>query len=160
MGFSDLVDLWVIKDKKPVILCARRMSISSEQNMKRRSRSESIHKVCLLYSKIKRSYDYQTWPTHFFRNSRGAQRFMGFFSWCVFRRPIDWADKRQSHCKRASSESHCCKACLKDSPTTTFFSTQTKSWSTSSDCSAIASDKHSAIIAPEMSFFCRISSWT
>ena len=29
-GFSDLVDLWVIKIKKPIILCARSMSRSSE----------------------------------------------------------------------------------------------------------------------------------
>ena len=32
IGFSDLVDLWVIKIKKPMILCARSTSRSSEQS--------------------------------------------------------------------------------------------------------------------------------
>ena len=44
-GFSDLVDLWVIKIKKPMILCARSMSRSREQSTKRRSRSENMRKV-------------------------------------------------------------------------------------------------------------------
>ena len=39
-GFSDLVDLWVIKSKKPMILCARSTSRSREQSTKGRSRSE------------------------------------------------------------------------------------------------------------------------
>ena len=50
IGFSDLVDLWVIKIRKPMILCARRMSRSREQSKKRRSRSENMRKVCLFYS--------------------------------------------------------------------------------------------------------------
>ena len=49
-GFSDLVDLWVIKIKKPMILCARSTSRSREQNAKRRSRSENKRKACLSYS--------------------------------------------------------------------------------------------------------------
>ena len=34
----------------------------------------------LVYSKVKitRLYDYQTWQTHFMRNSQGAQRSVGF----------------------------------------------------------------------------------
>ena len=56
---SDLVDLWVTKIKKPMILCARGMSRSREQYRKRRSRSESppfsekftrCAKVCGLFS--------------------------------------------------------------------------------------------------------------
>ena len=35
--FSDLVDLWVIKIKKPMILCARSTPRSREQSTKRRS---------------------------------------------------------------------------------------------------------------------------
>ena len=47
---SDLVDLWVIKIKKPMILCAHSTSRSREQNTKRRSSSENTWKVCLFYS--------------------------------------------------------------------------------------------------------------
>ena len=36
----DLADLWVIKIKKPMILCERSTSKSSEQSMKRRSQQE------------------------------------------------------------------------------------------------------------------------
>ena len=50
IGFSDLVDLWVIGTKKPMILCARSTSRSREQNTKRRSSSENMWKVCLFYS--------------------------------------------------------------------------------------------------------------
>ena len=42
IGFSDLVDLWVIKIKKPMILCAHSTSRPSEQSTKRRSRSENM----------------------------------------------------------------------------------------------------------------------
>ena len=50
IAFSDLVDLWVIKINKPMILCARSMSRSSEQSTKHRSHSENMQKVCLFYS--------------------------------------------------------------------------------------------------------------
>ena len=50
IGFSDLDDLWVIKIKKPMILCAHSTSRSSEQSTKRRSRSGSMRKVCLFSS--------------------------------------------------------------------------------------------------------------
>ena len=48
-----------------------------------------------LYStvSITRLYDYQTWQTQFVRNSRGAQRFVGFFLDCGFRALIGWAGK-------------------------------------------------------------------
>ena len=45
-GFSDSVDLWVIKIKQPMILCARSTLKSSEQRLS----SESMWKVCLFYS--------------------------------------------------------------------------------------------------------------
>ena len=79
IGFSDLVDLWVIKIKKPMILCACSTSRSSEQSTKN---TDHTVRVCerFVYSvvKITRLYDYQTWKTRFWRNSRGAQRFVGF----------------------------------------------------------------------------------
>ena len=51
IGFSDLVDFWVMKvKKKPMILCARSMSRSREQRTKCRSSSENTWKVCLFYS--------------------------------------------------------------------------------------------------------------
>ena len=51
IGFSDLIVLWV--KKKPMILCARSMSTSSEQSTKRRSRSESMRNVCLFSTLVK-----------------------------------------------------------------------------------------------------------
>ena len=42
IAFTDIVDLWVIKIKKPIILCARSTSRSREQSTKRRSRSENM----------------------------------------------------------------------------------------------------------------------
>ena len=48
IGFYDLVDLWVIKIKKPMILCALSTSRSREQSAKLRPHRESMRKVCLL----------------------------------------------------------------------------------------------------------------
>ena len=42
-GFSVLVDLWLVKINKPMILCARSTLISSKQSTKRGSRE--IHEV-------------------------------------------------------------------------------------------------------------------
>ena len=42
IGFYDYVDLWVIKIKTPVILCARSTSRSREQSKERRPRSEKM----------------------------------------------------------------------------------------------------------------------
>ena len=53
--FSDLVELWVIKIKMPMILCARSTLRSCELSTKRRSRGENTRKVCLFYSRIKHS---------------------------------------------------------------------------------------------------------
>ena len=39
IGCSDFVDLWVIKIKKPMILCARSTSISREQSTKHGART-------------------------------------------------------------------------------------------------------------------------
>ena len=79
IGFSDLVELQVIKIKKPVILCARSTSRSSEQRKKHRSSNERMLKSVYSVVKITRLYDYQTQQTRFWRTSRGVQRLMGFF---------------------------------------------------------------------------------
>ena len=50
IGYSDLVELWVTKIKKRIILCARSTSRSREQSTKGRSRRENMRKVCLFYS--------------------------------------------------------------------------------------------------------------
>ena len=47
MEVSDLVGLWVIKIKKPMILCARGTSRSREPSTKRRSSSENLRTACL-----------------------------------------------------------------------------------------------------------------
>ena len=64
-----------------MILCALNTSRSREQNAKIGSHRKSMRKVCLFIVTITRSY-HQTWQT-FFRNSRSAQRFVGFFFWIV-----------------------------------------------------------------------------
>ena len=69
----------------------------SERSTKRRSRSENMRKAFFKsIVKVTRLYDYQTWPTHFLRNSRGAQRYVGFFLNCAFRTLIGWANKLRS----------------------------------------------------------------
>ena len=50
IGFTDVVDLWVTKIKKLMILCARSTSRSREQRTKRRSRSENVRMAGLFYS--------------------------------------------------------------------------------------------------------------
>ena len=79
--FSDLTDLWVIK---PMILCAR-STRSREQSTKWRMSETFVDFIV----KRTRLYDYQTWQTCLSRNSGGAQRFVGFFSWLCFS-DADW----------------------------------------------------------------------
>ena len=92
IGFSDPVDLWVIKVKKAYDpLRAQYIEIKwTVQSTKRRSRSENRRKVCLSYSKTK-PQDFMTIKHG--RNSRGLQRFVGFFLDSTFRVMIGWADK-------------------------------------------------------------------
>ena len=94
-----------------MILRARSTSRSSEQSTKRRSRT--VRNVCSFKIKITRLYDYQTWRIHFVRNSRGAQRFIGFFSWSCFSdadwlgRPITW---QQWSVQSVDSAPSCCSS--------------------------------------------------
>ena len=82
IGFPGLVDLWVIKIKRPMILCARNTSRSREQSKKRRSRSENMRKVCLFYSQNNKilwlSNNADIIIIIILRNSHGVQRFVGF----------------------------------------------------------------------------------
>ena len=92
--FSDLVDLWVIKIKKSQWSFAH---VVHRDQVNRARNTDDAARTCerFVYStvKITRLHDYQTWQTHFSRNSRGAQRFVGFFSWlCVS--DADWLDRR------------------------------------------------------------------
>ena len=97
MGVSDLVGLWVIKIKKPMILCARRTPRSSEQSTKRRSSSKNMWKVFHSVVKITRLYDYQTGRHIFVRNSRGALVgffFSSFFFSCLWFSDSDWLSRQ------------------------------------------------------------------
>ena len=65
-----------------MILCARSTSRSSEQSTKHRSRREINRKVCSFYSQNNKIVWLSNMADTFFVwNSRGAQRFVGFFSW-------------------------------------------------------------------------------
>ena len=97
--FSDLVDLWVIKIKKRMILCARSTSRSREQSKKRRSCSKNMGKVYFTV-KLTRLLDYQT-CRHFFveKFTRSAMVCGLFFFSCgmwAFRALIDWSSKLHS----------------------------------------------------------------
>ena len=77
---ASIVDLWVMKIKKPMILCVRSMSVD---HVNRAQNADHAARTCerFVYSRVKmtRLYDYQTWQTHFGGNSRCAQRFVGFY---------------------------------------------------------------------------------
>ena len=81
--------------KKPMILCARSTSRSSERSTKLGSHWKSMQKVCLFYSK--KNNEIISLTNMADRNSPGMQRFVGFFLDCLLRMLIGWADKLQSH---------------------------------------------------------------
>ena len=86
IGFSDLFDLWVIKIKKN--LCSFAHGVRWEY-LNRARTTNHVVRTCemFVHSIVKkvRLYDYQTWRIHFSKNSRGVQRYVGFFL-CVFGR--------------------------------------------------------------------------
>ena len=55
-----------------MILCARSM-------LRARNADQAARTCKRPVVKMTRCYDYQTWPTHFWRNSSGAQRYVGLF---------------------------------------------------------------------------------
>ena len=81
---------WFSGKKAYMILCAHRMSRSSEQS----TNTDHTARTCgrLIYSivKITRLYDYQTWQTHFWINLRSAQRYVGFFFLIVLSGCCHW----------------------------------------------------------------------
>ena len=98
IGFSDLVELWVITTKEPMILCARSTSRSkwTEHDI------ENVWKVCLLNSENSKIYYFQTRRTHCWRNLQVAQRlwFSFFLIVFFFRRLIGCAGKLWLHGKK------------------------------------------------------------
>ena len=100
IAFSDLVDLWVIKMKKPMILCARSTSRSREQNM---------WKVCYFYGQNKKIAWLSNMADRFLEKFMRCAKVHGlFFLDCSFRMLIGWADKLQS---RGSNERFTDKCC-------------------------------------------------
>ena len=75
--FSDLIDLWVIKIEKPMILCTCSTSRSDKQSTKCRWRSENMYKVWIILQSRK---DFMTIKhgRPCFEKSQGALRFVGF----------------------------------------------------------------------------------
>ena len=85
VGISDLIDLWVIKIKKPIILSTHSTLRSSEQSTKCRSRSKNMQRFVYSIVKITVFYDnILNMADTCLRNSRGLQRYVGFFSWLCF----------------------------------------------------------------------------
>ena len=100
---SDLVDLWVIMIKMPMILCARAcsMSRSREQSTKRRSRSKNMQMVCLFYSQNNKIECLSTMTVFLEEFARFAKVCGLSVLDCAFcRMLIGWAGKLWSHgCK-------------------------------------------------------------
>ena len=109
IAFSDLVDLWVIKMKKPMILCARSTSRSREQSTKRRSRSENMWMVCYFYGQNNKIAWLSNMADRSLEKFTRCTKVCGlFFLDCSFRMLIGWADKLQS---RGSNERFTDKFC-------------------------------------------------
>ena len=86
IGSSDPVDVWVIKIKKPMILCASSTSRSREQSTKRRSHSENVQ--CVWLSNMA--------DTFFWENHEVRKGLWAFFLDCTLRMLIGWAGKLRS----------------------------------------------------------------
>ena len=84
IGLSDLIDLWVIKIKKPMILCARSTSRSREQSTKRRSRSESMLTVCLFYNQNNKIVWLSNMADTFLEKFTSCAKVCGLFLLSVF----------------------------------------------------------------------------
>ena len=83
--FPNLVDLWLITTKKPMILCACSTSFSSEQSMKHRWHRERMQKhIAYSVVKITRMHDYQTWQTHFGETQEVCKGLWAFFCLTAF----------------------------------------------------------------------------
>ena len=84
IGLSDVVDLWVIKIKSPWsfahVVCKSQVNRAQNAYHAVRTCERFVYPIV----KMTGLYDYQTQQTHQWRNSRGAQRFVGFFPWLCF----------------------------------------------------------------------------
>ena len=95
IGFSDLFDLWVIKIRKTMILCARSTSRPNEQMNKwtaarnvdqaARTRERFVYSIV----KVTRVYDYQTWQTFCWEIHEVRKGMWAFLSWLYFS-DADW----------------------------------------------------------------------
>ena len=93
--WSGHVDLWVIKMKKPIILCARSTSRSSEQSKKRRARNKNMRTFCLFYDHNNKILWLSNMADTFLGKFTRCAKVCGLFSssWLCFRMLIGWADK-------------------------------------------------------------------
>ena len=66
-----------------MILCVRSIDFKWTEHETQISHREYAKSSLPSTLKITRLYDYQTWQIHFWGNSRGGQRFVGFFSLIV-----------------------------------------------------------------------------
>ena len=94
IGFSDLVGLWVIKIKKPMILCARSTPRSREQSTKR---SENTWRFVYSIVKITRFLWLSNMADIFSEIQEVRKGLWAFFLDCAIRVLIGWADKLWSH---------------------------------------------------------------
>ena len=98
IGFSDLADLWVIKIKKPMTLCTRSTSRSSEQSTKHRSRSENKWKLCLFYSQTNQIVWLSNVADTFLEKFTRCAKVCGLLLLdCAFGMLIGWARKSRLH---------------------------------------------------------------
>ena len=90
IGFSDLVDLWVIKIKNPMILCARSTSRSSEQ---------STNLSCSQSNKM-------VWLSNMVEKFTRCAKVCGFFLYCAFQVLIGWQTRITWWEKGSTNYSH------------------------------------------------------
>ena len=89
IGFYDLWDLWVIKMKKPVIICARSTPRSREQSTAAGRCEMFVYSI----GKVTRFYYYQTWLINLFEKFTRCAKVCALFSWFRFS-GADWLRKQ------------------------------------------------------------------
>ena len=89
--------MWVIKIKslQSFARVVRRVKANRARNADHAART--YERVVYFIVKITRLYEYQKSQINLLRNSRGVQRYVGFFRECAFCALIGWADKHRSH---------------------------------------------------------------
>ena len=93
IGFFNLIDLWVIKIREPMILCTCSTSRSSKHSTEHRSKNENMRKFCLYYSQNNKIVWLSNMETHFLEKFTRCTKVCGLFILdCAF-----WASKLWSH---------------------------------------------------------------